>query len=89
MGHNFLLVEIVPYSNCSNYDTRLAGKSSPLSGRVELCYNNVWFKICSPDHDDSNYMYENNLLHSSTSSIICQSMGYSESNRSKYYKVCP
>ncbi len=75
MVDQLLLVEIVQYSNCSNYETRLAGKSSPLTGRVELCYSNVWFGICS-----SNYYFGYSL----TSSIICQSMGYSESNRSKY-----
>ena len=68
-------VEKIQYSNCSNYETRLSGNSNPLSGKVEMCYNNAWFGICRND------------FYSSTSTVICQSMGYSLGNKSKYILV--
>ena len=33
--------------NCSNYEVHISGTSSPYSGRLEICYQNTWFGICS------------------------------------------
>ena len=44
---------------------RLSGGSSSMNGRIEICYNNVWFGICA----DYNY-YENRKT-------ICGVLGYS------------
>ena len=30
------------YSNCTDYDIRLVGGSTPNEGRVEVCINNAW-----------------------------------------------
>ena len=44
---------------------RLSGGSSLMSGRIEICYNYVWFGICA------DYNYYNNR------NTICGAFGYS------------
>ena len=55
----------VEYANCNNGEMRLSGGSSSMTGRSEICYNNVWFGICA---DSNNYHNPN---------IICGVLGYS------------
>ena len=56
------------YSDCDNGQLRLSNRSSTMQGRVELCYNHVWFGICA----DSNYEYY-------FAGTICNTMGYAQS----------
>ena len=56
------------YSNCSNGEVRLTGGSSPLNGRTEICYGNVWFGIC---YDSWSYNTHG------AAKIACSSVGYS------------
>ncbi|XP_019853225.1 PREDICTED: deleted in malignant brain tumors 1 protein [Amphimedon queenslandica] len=58
----------VKYSDCANGQIRLSNGTSKMEGRVELCYNHVWFGICA-----GNY---NNYYNIET---VCNSMGYSKS----------
>ena len=39
------------HSDCDNGQLRFSNGSSTMQGRVELCYNHVWFGICA----DNNY----------------------------------
>lgn len=55
----FLIASSVNYTNCTTGQTRLSSSSE---GRVELCYNNVWYGICG----DSYYYI---------SPVICGSLG--------------
>jgi deleted-in-malignant-brain-tumors protein 1 len=57
----------VEYSNCSNGQMRLSGSS--LRGRVEICYNNTWFGVCS----DLYYTYNN-------PQVVCSALGYSDAS---------
>lgn len=41
----FFLIE------CDNGDVRLAGGSSSIRGRVEMCYEGVWGTVCSNNWD--------------------------------------
>lgn len=56
---------VVEYSDCSDGELRLSNGTDTLQGRVEMCYNHIWFGIC-PD-----YYYYYFL-----SITICESLGY-------------
>ena len=52
--------------NCTNGQTRLSGSDSLLKGRVEICYNSVWFGVC-PDYPSSY----------NKPKVVCTSVDYS------------
>lgn len=56
----------VEYSNCTNGQIRLYNETVTLQGRVEICYNNVWFGLCS----------ENNYYSYYAAVTICKVIGY-------------
>ena len=56
---------------CNDGDTRLAGGSTPLEGRVEICRWNQWGTVC----DDA----WGNL----DARVACGSLGYSSTTGSK------
>lgn len=58
----------VEYSDCANGQMRLSNGTSKVEGRVELCYNHVWFGICA---DNYNNYYD--------IETVCNSMGHSQS----------
>lgn len=53
------------YANCTDGQLRLVG-GTELSGRVEICYNRVWFGVCA----DRYYWYYNRAT-------ICKGLGFS------------
>ena len=55
------------YSDCANGQIRLSNGTSKIEGRVELCYNNVWFGICADNYRDYDIR------------TVCHSMGHSQS----------
>lgn len=55
------------YSNCTDGQLRLSNGTAAMQGRVEICYNHVWFGVCPDSY--SNY------YHSVT---VCKILGYSE-----------
>ena len=57
----------VQYANCTNGEMKLSGGSSLMTGRTEICYNNVWFGICV-----DNYYYDYN-----NPNTVCGVLGYS------------
>lgn len=59
----YTIAPFVNYTNCTTWETRLSGS---LQGRVELCYNNVWYGICG---DNSEWYYY-------TPSAVCEGLGY-------------
>ncbi|XP_019849591.1 PREDICTED: deleted in malignant brain tumors 1 protein-like [Amphimedon queenslandica] len=58
-------VPLNDYANCTDGELRLAG-STELSGRVEICYNRVWYGICSDNYNKYNIP-----------TTICKGLGYS------------
>lgn len=40
------LADEVEYNNCSDGQIRLSSGSSPLEGRLEVCYGRTWFGVC-------------------------------------------
>ena len=53
--------------DCSDGDIRLDGSSSPLEGRVEMCYDGVWGTVCS------------NSWSLADAAVVCRQLGYSSS----------
>ena len=56
----------VQYANCIDGEMRLSGGPSSMNGQTEICYNNVWFRICADDYNSYN-----------KPSTICGVLGYS------------
>ena len=61
----FVDISLTNYTNCTDGELRLAG-GTELSGRVEICYNRVWYGICSDNYDRYN-----------APRIICKGLGHS------------
>ena len=55
---------------------KLSGGSSSMSGRTEICYNNVWFGICAYRHSSP---YDLNT--------ICRILGYSSQGITSHANV--
>ena len=66
----FVDISLTNYTNCTDGELRLAG-GTELSGRVEICYNRVWYGICSDNYNRY-----------STPSTICKGLGYSSQGTS-------
>ena len=58
-------VPLNEYANCIDGELRLAG-GTELSGRVEICYNRVWYGICSDNYNRYNIP-----------TTICKGLGHS------------
>ena len=56
----------VQYTNCTNREIRLSGGSSSMNGRVEICYNNVWFGMCAGSFNHLHELY-----------LTCRILGFS------------
>lgn len=59
----------VEHSDCDNGQLRFSNGSSTMQGRVELCYNHVWFGICA----------DNNYYDYYFAGTVCNTMGYAQS----------
>lgn len=69
LGCSLLFVYVdyqVEYSNCTDGQLRLTGGDTEMDGRVEICYGNVWFGVCSDNYNSYN-----------KPSTICAALGYS------------
>ena len=59
---------------CENGDIRLAGGSGNYSGRVEVCFNNVWGTICDDNWDKED------------AKVVCSQLGFNPEG--KLHDVC-
>ena len=70
-----LIIAATPVQNCTDWNVRLVGGSSPSQGRVEVCYKKQWGTICS------NYGWYISTLFAN---VICRQLGYSYFNPTVY-----
>ncbi len=63
---------ILSFTACSQGSLRLVGGTS-LSGRLEICYNNVWGTICDDQWNQPD------------AAVACRKLGFSEAGEWKYY----
>ncbi|XP_019859778.1 PREDICTED: scavenger receptor cysteine-rich domain superfamily protein-like [Amphimedon queenslandica] len=63
----------VNLTNCTTGETRL---SDTLQGRVELCYNNVWYGVCGDNYNE-------------ISSVICKNVEHQKESRNAYQSNFP
>ena len=72
-SNSIILHFVATVQNCTDWDIRLVGGSSPLQGRVEVCYKNQWGTICGYDSVPT------------FANVICRQLGYSYYNPTVYY----
>ena len=73
-SNSIILHFVATVQNCTDWDIRLVGGSSPLEGRVEVCYMNQWGTICG--YTDGVSIFAN---------VICRQLGYSFYNPTVYF----
>ena len=56
---------VITISVCTTGSIRLAGGTSSLNGRVEVCYNNAWGTVCDDIWDSVN------------AGVVCRQLGLS------------
>ena len=61
----FVYLTFTTSVNCNDGDVRLVGGTSPLNGRVEVCYSNQWGGVCS------HYTWSQNQP-----TVVCRQLGY-------------
>ena len=59
------IADIVFLGPCSEHDVRLRGGQSHSEGRVEICFNNRWGRVCSGSWSNSD------------GNVICRQLGFS------------
>ena len=69
-----IIGENTVYSNCSDGEVRLAGKVTPTSGRLEICFNKAWGTVCGRHWSNLN------------SHVACRQLGYQAVG--KVFKMC-
>lgn len=52
-------------TGCTAYNVRLVGGANALTGRVEICNNNVWGTVCDDNFDNND------------ARVVCRQLGYS------------
>ena len=72
-SNSIILHFVATVQNCTDWDIRLVGGSSPLQGRVEVCYMNQWGTICGYD------------IVPTVANVICRQLGYSYYNPTVYF----
>lgn len=53
-----------PYADCNDGEIRLVNSSSPLQGRVEICFNKAWGSVCD------------GLFGEAEAKVICHQLGF-------------
>ena len=62
---NYFVSVTFATANCNDGDVRLVGGTSPLNGRVEVCYHDQWGGVCS-----------RNTWSQNQATVVCRQLGY-------------
>lgn len=55
------------FEDCINGEVRIIGISNPLKGRVEVCLDGIWGRVCSREWGRAD------------AAVVCRQLGYSSS----------
>ena len=62
---HYIDIPLGGYINCTDGQLRLVG-GTELSGRIEICYNRVWYGVCADNYNTYN-----------KPGTICKGLGFS------------
>ena len=65
--HAYVIITLTFTAICTNGDVHLVGGTTPLNGRVEVCYNNQWGGVCSPSRSQWGQ---------AQATVVCRQLGY-------------
>ena len=65
--HAYVIITLTFIALCTDGSVHLVGGTTPLNGRVEVCYNNQWGGVCSP----SRYQWWQ-----AQATVVCRQLGY-------------
>lgn len=68
------VISVIPYIVCNDGDLRLVNGTTPMEGRVELCFNNSYGTICDDRWDVLDAI------------VTCRQLGFS--SQGEYMHVC-
>lgn len=67
------LIHLFIYVGCPEGEIRLLGGTTALEGRVEVCTNNEWNRVCEVGWGNAD------------AKVVCRQLGYSETGESEHH----